>query len=78
MFEKKNTNTLLEHCPYDYTIDLEKGRQFPFKSICSTSQDNLAALCEYIDENLEKGFIRHSKSLFGAPILFVKNKEGIL
>jgi hypothetical protein len=24
MFEKKNTNTLLERHPYDYTIDLEK------------------------------------------------------
>jgi hypothetical protein len=25
MFEKKNTNTLLKHRPYDCTIDLEKG-----------------------------------------------------
>jgi hypothetical protein len=29
-------------------------------------------LCEYIDENLEKGFIQHSKFLVGAPIMFVK------
>ena len=32
----------------------------------------------YIDENLAKGFIRHSKSLAGAPILFVKKKDGSL
>jgi hypothetical protein len=34
-------------------------------------------LCEYIDENLSKNFIRHSKLLDGAPILFIK-KEGSL
>jgi hypothetical protein len=38
----------------------------------------LAALREYIDENLSKNFIRHSKSPVGAPILFVKNKDGSL
>ncbi len=25
MFEKKNTDTLLKHCPYDFIIDLEEG-----------------------------------------------------
>ena len=30
---------------------------------------------EYIDENLAKGFIRHSKSPASASILFVKNKD---
>jgi hypothetical protein len=57
MFEKKNANTLLEHHPYACTIDLEKGTQLPFRSIYNMSQDELANLCEYIDQNLEKGFI---------------------
>jgi hypothetical protein len=35
----------------------------------------LATLREYIDENLSKNFIRHSKSSAGAPILFVKKKD---
>ena len=35
-------------------------------------------LGEYIDENLANGFIRHSKSLVGAPIFFVKKKDGSL
>ncbi|MBW0582207.1 hypothetical protein O181_121922, partial [Austropuccinia psidii MF-1] len=30
----------------------------------------------YISENLEKGFIRPSSSSTGAPVLFVKNKDG--
>jgi hypothetical protein len=31
-----------------------------------------------MNENLEKGFIRHSKSPVGALILFVKKKDGSL
>jgi hypothetical protein len=42
------------------------------------SQIELVALREYIDENLSKIFIRHSKSLVKAPILFVKKKDGSL
>jgi hypothetical protein len=38
----------------------------------------LAALRDYIDENLSKNFIRHSKSPTGVPILFVKKKDGSL
>lgn len=33
---------------------------------------------EYLEENLSKGFIRHSKSPAGAPILYVKKKNGSL
>jgi hypothetical protein len=42
------------------------------------SQDEFWTFCEYINENLEKGFIWHSKSLVGALILFVKKKDGSL
>jgi len=42
------------------------------------SQDKLVTLHEYIDKNFEEGFIQHSKSLVGAPILFVKKKDGSL
>jgi hypothetical protein len=42
------------------------------------SQDELPTFRKYIDENLEKGFIQHSKFLIGAPISFVKKKDGSL
>ncbi len=48
--------------------------QLSFGPIYNLSQTELAALRKYIDENLGKGFIRHSKSPAGAPILFVKKK----
>jgi hypothetical protein len=39
---------------------------------------NFVVIHEYIDENLAKGLIRHSKSLVNASILFVKKKDGYL
>ena len=69
---------MLQHWLYDCTIDIEDGAQVSFGLIYNPSQDELATLKEYIDENLAKGFIRHSKSPAGAPILFVKKKDGSL
>ncbi len=60
------------------TIDLVEGVQPPFKPIYNLSQNELIALCEYFDDNLEKGFIRHLKSLAGVAILFIINKKGFL
>ena len=35
-------------------------------------------LLQYVDEHLAKGFIQHSKSPAGAPVFFVKKKDGSL
>ena len=78
VFQKKNADMLLEHRPYDCAIDLLEGAQPPFGPIYNLSQTELAELRKYIDENLAKNFIRHSKSPAGAPILFVKKKDGSL
>ena len=42
------------------------------------SQHELEALKEYITDLLNKGWIEHSKSPFGANILFAKKKDGTL
>ena len=78
VFLKKNADILPEHRPYDCAIDLEEGAQPHFGLIYNLSQTELAELRKYIDENLSKNFIRHSKSPAGAPILFVKKKDGSL
>ena len=68
----------LLHRPYDCNIELIPDKQPPFGPIYNLSQSELQHLREYIDENLAKGFIEHSKSPAGAPILFVKKKDGSL
>ena len=78
VFDKKLADILPQHRHYDCPIDLQEGEYPPFGPIYSLSQPELQALKLYIEENLNKGFIRHSKSPAGAPILFVKKKDGSL
>jgi hypothetical protein len=75
VFKKKNVNILSKHWPYNY---FEEGVQSPFKPIYNLSQDELLTLHEYINKNLENGFIWHSKFPTSAPINFVKKKDGSL
>ncbi len=63
---------------HDCTINLKEGTQLPFRPIYNSFQDILAAICEYIEEKFEKGFIQHSKSPTDAPILFVKKRDNSL
>jgi hypothetical protein len=48
----------------------------PFGPLYSLSSIQLKALLEYIESALRKGWIVHSKSPAGAPILFVPKKDG--
>jgi hypothetical protein len=78
VFEKNKVDQLPEHRPYDYPIDLEEGHSPPFGPMYGLSEPELQALRDYLTENLTKGFVQHSKSPAGAPILFVKKKDGSL
>jgi hypothetical protein len=78
VFEKNKADQLPEHRPYDCPIDLEEGHSPPFGLIYGLSEPELQALCDYLTKNLAKGFVQHSKSPIGAPILFVKKKDGSL
>ena len=62
----------------DFGIDLFPNNQ-PI-SIPSYRMDptELKELKEQLKELLDKGFIRPSISLWGAPVLFVKKKDGFL
>mgnify|MGYP000532974220 FL=1 len=78
VFEKRNAKRLPAHRPYDCPIELQDGAHPPFGPIYGLSEPELEALRTYLDENLAKGFIQPSKSPVGAPILFVKKKDGSL
>jgi hypothetical protein len=77
-FSKVRADTLPPHRPYDLSIQLEEGKSPPFGPLYSLSEPELKALSEWLKENLSKGFIRASQSPAGAPILFVKKKDGSL
>jgi hypothetical protein len=78
VFSKKEADKLPEHRHYDHTIPLQEGTAPPFGPVYPLSKVELDVLKDYIDENLRKGFIRHSQSPAGAPILFVKKPDGTL
>src|SRR5215468_3274390 len=78
VFSKKRASTLAEHRPYNLKISIDDGQTPPIGPIYSLSATELQALREFIDENLAIGFIRPTRSPHGAPVLFVKKKDGSL
>jgi len=78
VFSKSKAETLTPHHPYDLRIDLEKDSHSPVETIYSLSKFKQEALKEFIDENLTNGFIHSTSSPHGAPVLFVKKKDGSL
>ena len=78
LFREEDARKLPPHRPYDHKIPLKPGTEPPFGPLYGMSHQELQTLKEYIEENLEKGFIQHSSSPAGAPVLFVKKGDGSL
>jgi len=76
VFSKAKAFTLPPHRPYDLKIDLDEGASPPIVPMYPLSQIELQTLREFIDEHLCSGFIRSTTSPHGAPVLFVKKKDG--
>lgn len=63
----------------DHTIELLPGDHcIPNKPTYQMSPLELQGARKQIEDLLEKGYIQPSKSPFGAPILFVRRKNGAL
>ena len=78
VFSKTSADTLLAHQLYDLKIKLEEGATPLFGLIYSLSLYKLWTLREFINKHLAYGFIRCMCSLYGAPVLFIKKKDGSL
>jgi hypothetical protein len=78
VFSKTRASHLAEHRPYDLRINIDEDALPPLGPIYSLSATELEALRNFIDENIKIGFIRPSRSPMGAPVLFVKKKDGSL
>ncbi|MBW0593351.1 hypothetical protein O181_133066 [Austropuccinia psidii MF-1] len=75
VFSKVKEEKLPPHRACDHHNKLE-GLLPPIGVIYSLSNQESETLGAYISENVEKGFIRPSSSSTGAPVLFVKKKDG--
>jgi hypothetical protein len=78
VFSKVKADMLAPHPPYNLKITLEDGALPPQPPLYLLSTLELATLRDFLDEHLNIGFIQPSSSSHGAPILFVKKKDGSL
>jgi hypothetical protein len=76
VFSLKKADKLPPHRSYDYEIRLTSDKKLPFRKIYSMSCEELQTLRDWLDENLQKGFIRPSSSSVTSPVLFVKKPGG--
>ena len=59
----------------DHKIEVKPRTEPPSKAPYRLSQKELEELKSQLDEPLAKGYIRQSKSPYGAPVLFVDKKD---
>jgi len=78
IFSKTKAETLPPHRPYDLKINLEEGAQPLVGPIYSLSASEQETLKEFIEENLNMGFIQPTSSLHGVLVLFIKKKDSSL
>lgn len=77
MFNKKQSERLPEHRPWDHAINLKPDFEPPKNcKIYPLAPVEQKELDSFIEENLRKGYIRPSKSPMASPFFFVKKKDG--
>jgi transposase InsO family protein len=77
VFSPKEANKLPPHRPGDHHVQLkEDSENIPFGPLYGMSREELKVLKEWLEENLQKGFIRPSSSPVASPVLFVKKPDG--
>lgn len=78
VFSEEKSHRLPERRPYDHAIDLVPDAKMTHSKTYHLSHDEEKELDKFIDENLEKGYIRESKSPMSSPFFFVAKKNGKL
>lgn len=76
VFPKDLPKQLPPHRSIDHKIELVPGSTPPSRPVYRMSPAELDELKKQLTELLDHGFIRPSKSPYGAPVLFVKKKDG--
>jgi len=75
-FLTKNAEALPPHRPWDHKIEIMPGKQAPYHKNRPLSPAELRCVKKWIDEMLDKGFIRESTSPAAAPLLLAAKPGG--
>jgi hypothetical protein len=75
VFEKSASERLLEHKPWDHAIDLKPDFIPKDSKVYPLSPGEQIKMDEFLEDNLQKGYIRPSKSPMASPFSFVSKKE---
>ncbi|SPC64609.1 related to pol protein [Ustilago sp. UG-2017b] len=76
VFDEVEADKLPHHTEHDLHLELLEGGKPPQGPPYLKGPREMSELRKYLDENLEKGFIRPSKSPARSPVLFVPKKDG--
>src|SRR3979490_1247666 len=81
-FEDIFSEGAFDHLPkrrkWDHAIELEREPSPGFRKVYPMSPEEQTELDVFLEEALATGRIRHSKSPIGAPVFFIKKKDGRL
>ena len=78
IFDEQKANRFPMSQPWDYQIEMKEGFEpKSFKNYSLTPQEQIE-MEKFLKENLEKGYIRPSKSPMASPFFFVDKKDGKL
>jgi len=76
VFTEKEPTAPPPHRTHNHHIPLEEGKRPLYEPLQPLNEEKMKALKEYLDVNEKRGWIRASTSPAGAPIDFVKMKDG--
>ncbi|SJL18609.1 uncharacterized protein ARMOST_22206 [Armillaria ostoyae] len=79
LFSKENFDELPERKPWDHAIELIPNAKSTLDcKVYPLNRNEQEQLDRFLDENLDSGRIKESKSPFASPFFFVKKKDGSL
>ena len=79
VFSEEESHQFPPPRPWDHAIDLKEGVPEAINcKIIPTTMEEDEALKKFIKEQLEKGYIRKSKSPYASTFFFIKKKDGKL
>lgn len=76
VFSEEGASMLPDFTRVRHAIPIVEGGDVPYGPIYPLSANELSVLRDYIETNLNRGWIRQSESPAGAPILFTSKKDG--